>query len=42
MQMTAHETCCVLERYNIVGEGDLVEAAKKPNALEEVGGGSLR
>jgi len=33
MQMTGHKTRSVFERYNIVSEWDLVEAAKKLNAL---------
>ena len=32
MQMTGHKTRSVFERYNIVSECDLVEAAKKLNA----------
>jgi hypothetical protein len=31
--MTGHKTRSVFERYNIVSECDLVEAAKKLNAL---------
>ena len=31
MQMTGHKTRSVFERYNIVSECDLVEAAKKLN-----------
>jgi integrase len=34
MQMTGHKTRSVFERYNIVSECDLVEAAKKLNALQ--------
>jgi integrase len=33
MQMTGHKTRSVFERYNIVSECDLVEAAKKLNLL---------
>ena len=36
MQMTGHKTRSVFERYNIVSEGDLVEAAKKLNAFQPV------
>ena len=36
MQMTGHKTRSVFERYNIVSECDLVEAAKKLNALHPV------
>lgn len=31
MSMTGHETRSVFERYNIVSEGDLVDAARKLN-----------
>jgi hypothetical protein len=34
MQMTGHKTSSVLERYNIVSECDLVEAARKLNAFQ--------
>jgi integrase len=34
MQMTGHKTRSVFERYNIVSECDLVEAAKKLNVLQ--------
>ena len=34
MQMTGHKTRSVFERYNIVSECDLVEAAKKLNAFQ--------
>ena len=34
MQMTGHKTRSVFERYNIVSECDLVEAAKKLNLLQ--------
>jgi hypothetical protein len=34
MQMTGHNTRSVFERYNIVSECDLVEAAKKLNTLQ--------
>ena len=36
MQMTAHKTRSMFERYNIVSECDLVEAAKKLNAIQPV------
>jgi integrase-like protein len=36
MQMTGHKTRSVFERYNIVSECDLVEAAKKLNSLQPV------
>jgi hypothetical protein len=36
MQMTGHKTRSVFERYNIVSECDLVEAAKKLNAFQPV------
>jgi integrase len=36
MQMTGHKTRSVFERYNIVSECDLVEAAKKLNAIQPV------
>jgi integrase len=36
MQMTGHKTRSVFERYNIVSEGDLTDAAKKLNALPEL------
>jgi hypothetical protein len=36
MQMTGHKTRSVFERYSIVSECDLVEAAKKLNALQPV------
>jgi hypothetical protein len=32
MQMTGHKTRSVFERYNIVGAGDLREAAKRLDA----------
>jgi hypothetical protein len=34
MQMTGHKTRSVFERYNIVSACDLVEAAKKLNAIQ--------
>ena len=34
MQMTGHKTRSVFERYNIVSECDLVDAAKKLNVLQ--------
>jgi integrase len=34
MQLTGHKTRSVFERYNIVSECDLVEAAKKLNAIQ--------
>ena len=36
MQMTGHKTRSVFERYNIMSECDLVEAAKKLNAFQPV------
>jgi hypothetical protein len=36
MQMTGHKTRSVFERYNIVSECDLIEAAKKLNTLQPV------
>jgi integrase len=36
MQMTGHKTRSVFERYNIVSECDLVEAAQKLNLLQPV------
>jgi len=36
MQMTGHKTRSVFERYNIVSECDLVEAAKKLNVLQPI------
>jgi len=36
MQLTGHKTRSVFERYNIVSECDLVEAAKKLNAMQPV------
>jgi hypothetical protein len=36
MQMTWHKTRSVFERYNIVSEWDLVEAAKKLNVMQPV------
>jgi hypothetical protein len=35
MQMTGHKTRAVFERYNIVSEGDLIDAARR---LDEVAG----
>lgn len=34
MQMTGHKTRSVFERYNIVSECDLLEAARKLNAIQ--------
>jgi len=36
MQLTGHKTRSVFERYNIVSECDLVEAAKKLNVMQPV------
>ena len=36
IQMTGHKTRSVFERYNIVSECDLVEAAKRLNTLQPV------
>ena len=36
MQMTGHKTRSVFERYNIVSECDLVEAARKLNVIQPV------
>jgi len=36
MQLTGHKTRSVFERYNIVSECDLVEAAKKLNAMQPI------
>jgi hypothetical protein len=36
MQMTAHKTRSLFERYKIVSECDLVEAAKKLNAIQQM------
>jgi hypothetical protein len=36
MQMTGHKMRSVFERYNIVSECDLVEAAKKLNTFQPV------
>jgi len=36
MQMTGHKTRSVFERYNIVSECDLVEAAKKLDTLQPI------
>jgi hypothetical protein len=36
MQMTGHKTRSVFERYNIVSECDLVDAAQKLNVLQPV------
>ena len=36
MQMTGHKTRSVFERYNIVSECDLVEAARKLNSLQPI------
>jgi hypothetical protein len=36
MQMTGHKTRSVFERYNIVSECDLLDAAKKLNALQSI------
>ena len=35
-RLTGHKTRSVFERYNIVSECDLVEAAKKLNAMQPV------
>jgi hypothetical protein len=34
MQMTGHKTRSVFKRYSIVSECDLIEAAKKLNAIQ--------
>jgi integrase len=36
MQMTGHKTRSVFERYNIVSECDLIDAAKKLNAMQSL------
>jgi hypothetical protein len=33
MQMTGHKTRAVFERYNIVSEGDLTDAARRLNEV---------
>ena len=42
MQMTGHKTRSVFERYNIVSECDLVEAAKKLNTLQPLPSSEVR
>ncbi len=39
MMMTGHKTRSVFERYNIVSSGDLLEAARKLDALHQLRGG---
>ena len=34
MQMTGHKTRAVFERYNIVSEGDLSDAAQRLNSID--------
>jgi hypothetical protein len=42
MQMTGHKTRSVFERYNIVSECDLVDAAQKLNVLQAANASSVR
>ncbi len=37
MQMTGHKTRAVFERYNIVSEGDLRDAARRLNTYTAAG-----
>ena len=41
MQISGHQTSSVFERYNIVSEGDLREAAKRLAAHPSTNGGVL-
>ena len=39
--MTGHETRAVFERYNIVSEGDLTDAARKLDAFASNAAGTI-
>jgi hypothetical protein len=42
MQLTGHKTRSVFERYNIVSEGDLMEAAARLNQFHATGTSAAR